>query len=748
VPRLSVRRILASLHDFFYANFRAATLLFSLPGFVAWIATSCGIGLGFALSGGYHLDRYPPALLHAAVAATALALCAGILTRAFAVRFGAFLLFGFLACSLHGSRQHVVFGPLTSLPCEKIPITATGKVVSPPQPWFENFHFLLRIDSVTAGPLKQLKGLTINCTAPVEPSHYSIITVNGVYSPPRARKNPHEYDEFNALMAKGVWGYVEARNFELHSTNPTALERLSIAFRGTATRTLRKINDYDYRAVLQACFLGDTEFLSPYIKELFRSSGIYHLIAISGLNTAMLTAALYFLLRLLPLGRLVPHLICIAALWLYLLFVGMIPSLFRATIMATLVIVSLLFERKNYAMHTLGLAGTIWLALSPESLFGAGYQLSFAATAAILVLFPVVYRYLPPIKNRFARAPIVLLYSSLCISLVSFSATVPVMVYHFGTISWFGLIANLVAVSAMTVSMWAFFAALLCETLLPLLTFIPLWIAERFLDIVTGMGGLATRVSSGQVSCPSPWPELYVIFALFLIGCAVVRRERFLRFCAVALCAAAVVIPVDYAVRHSFKTAEAVRFVVDGGDLLAMRWPSGHSWLVCASFDERLHYRIGRQVKPWLYHKGSTRFNVLMAPTTRIPEARHAMDTAGILHAARLIPFDDARCQESRDTASDSGAGILFSQRASYYPCPGCTCSIYLKSGGMNVRIATLGVDTFFSLDCRKKRGKKRTAHCGGQDFSAEIFAFSPGAVVRSRVIKTAHPLAGAARPE
>lgn len=723
----------SSLRDFFYTNARAGILLFTFPGFVAWIATSCGIGLGFALSGGYHLDRHLSVLPGAAVAAAALALCAGILTRAFALRFTAFLIFGFTVCSLHVSRQHAVFGPLGSLPCEKIPFSAVGKVVSPPLPWLENYHFLFRIDSITAGPLKQLEGLTVNCTAPAEPAPYDLIAVDGAFTPPRSRQNPHEYDEFGAMMAKGVWGYIDARNITFLRTDRSWLERLSISFRGIVTRTLRKINDYDYRAVLQASFLGDTEFLSPYIKDLFRSSGIYHLIAISGLNTAMLTAALYFLLRLLPLGRLAPHYICIASLWLYLLFIGMIPSLFRATIMATLVIVSFLFERKNYAMHTLGLAGTIWLALSPESLSGPGYQLSFAATAAILVLFPVLYRYLPPVKNRFARPPVVLFFSSLCISLVSFCATLPILIYHFGTVSWFGLIANLVAVSAMTVSMWAFFAALLCETLLPVLTFIPLWIAERFLDIVTGMGGLATRFSSGQISCPSPWPELYAMFALFLIGCAMVRRERFGRFCALALLTAVIVIPVDYSIRQSHKTAEAVRFAIPGSDLLGMRWPSGRAWLVSGTVDPQLRYRIERHVKPWLYHQGIARVEVLIVPETRIPDARLATDTTGVLENANIVSYPDGFCISSRNETPDSGA--------SYHPCAGCTCSVVSKAGGIDVRIAALGVDTVFTLDCRKKRGRKVDVENGKQSGSARIFAFSTGGIIRSRVMKATHPL-------
>jgi ComEC/Rec2-related protein len=731
----------SSIRDLLYANFRAGILLFSLPGFTAWIAASCGIGLGFSLSGGYHLFRHSPVLPGATVAAAALALCAGILTRAIALRFGAFLIFGFMVCSLHGSRQHAIFNPLGSLPCEKIPFSAAGKVISPPQPWLENFHFLFRIDSITAGPLKQMKGLTVNCTAPAEPVHYGLIAVDGVFSLPRVRKNPHEYDEFCAMMAKGVWGYVDARNIELLPTSRSWLERLSISFRRIATRTLRKINDYDYRAVLQASFLGDTEFLSPYIKELFRASGIYHLIAISGLNTAMLTAALYFLLRLLPLGRLAPHCICIASLWLYLLFVGMIPSLFRATIMATLVIVSFLFERKNYAMHTLGLAGTIWLALSPGSLFSAGYQLSFAATAAILILFPVLYRYLPPVKNRFVRPAVILFFSSFCISLVSFCATLPIMIYHFGTVSWFGLIANLIAVSAMTVSMWAFFAALLCETLLPVLTFIPLWIAERFLDIVTGMGGLVTRFSSGQITCPSPWPELYALFALFLFGCAVVRRERFGRYCALALLTAAIIIPVDYYIRQSHKTAEEVRFAVPGSDLLGMRWPSGRAWLVCGTVDPLRRYRIERHVKPWLYHQGISRVETVVVPETRISEARRAADTAGILETANVVSYHDGFCMSSRDFPQNGVTDAVDSQSASYYPCVGCTCSVVSKAGGIDVRIVALGADTVFTLDCRKKRGRKAIAEADRQSNGAQIFGFSRDGIVRSRVMKATHPL-------
>jgi competence protein ComEC len=269
------------------------------------------------------------------------------------------------------------------------------------------------------------------------------------------------------MMAEGVWGTFTAASCEVAAAHLSLLEQLSAAFRDVTIAALRKIADFDNRALLQASFLGDTEFLSPYIKDIFRKSGIYHLIAISGLNTAMLAAALYFFLRLFPLGRTATHLICIGALWAYLPFVGFIPSLFRATIMTTCVIAATLFEKKNYALHTLGLAGTFWFIVSPESLFEPGYQLSFAATAGILTLFPVLYQCTPRPGNRFLRPIVLFLFSSFYISLASFLTTAPILLYHFGTVSYFGLIANLVAVAAMTVSMWAFFAGLFFQMVLP-----------------------------------------------------------------------------------------------------------------------------------------------------------------------------------------------------------------------------------------------------------------------------------------
>ncbi len=205
--------------------------------------------------------------------------------------------------------------------------------------------------------------------------------------------------------------------------------------------------------------------------------------------------------------------IALGVLWAYLLFIGMIPSLLRATIMATFVIAALIFEKKRYGLQALGLAGTTLLALSPENLFSQGYQLSFAATFGMITLLPICNRRISRPRNGFVRGTAAILASSVAVSLICFLTTAPILLYHFGFISWFGIIGNAAGAFAMTGSLWAFFTGLPLQATLPFAAGIPLWASERCMDLV---------VAIGKIACCFPWsqtayPVLPVEFIIFFV---------------------------------------------------------------------------------------------------------------------------------------------------------------------------------------------------------------------------------------
>jgi ComEC/Rec2-related protein len=718
-----IASVKASLEDFF-PGFR---LWLRLPGLISWASVAAGTMLAFALPFG----TGGPLLHWTAVPILGILAAAGIFLRPARLRFCAFLLFALLLCCLRRAHQADIFAFVHGPADTPEQISLAGTVLSAPLPAGANFHFLLKIDSTGNVSSRSLIGKTVTCVSPVEPPLYGAVAVRGFFSPPAPRRNPYEYDEYTTMMAKGLWGTFTADACRTISVRRSPVEQLSASFREVACAALRKIVDYDNRALLQASFLGDTEFLSPFIKDIFRKSGIYHLIAISGLNTAMLVSALYFFLRLFPLNKMAIHLLCIAALWAYLPFVGMVPSLFRATVMTTCVIAAVFFEKKNYGLHTLGLAGTFWFVLSPESLFEPGYQLSFAATAGILAFLPLFARLTPKPCNRFVRPVVSFLFSSFYISLTSFLATAPVLLYHFGTLSCFGLLANLVAVAAMTGAMWAFFAGLLFQMVVPPLAALPLWFSERFLDIVVTTGKAANHFSWSQVTCPVPPPEIILLFALFLIGLAAVKPGRMKPYLLACLVAALLVIPAGLFIRRLPQGIEAVSFAVPKCQLLGVKWPDHRVWIIAPDPTRSLPYLLERHVIPWARHSaGRTRLDALVVPDDFCVNADTLFTRNSKAAPCRFITFPFAN-GSVRDTLLS-----LFT------PCRGCTCTVSRRVPFVGVRLKAPSFDTTLFLVKKGRPGQRKSADTEAPEArSATVMTSGRKGIGVCGVVPSDHPV-------
>jgi hypothetical protein len=178
-----------AFRDFFSATFRSGILWFRMPGFVSWVAVSCGIALSLVTPLPAYLP-YSATISPGVILATAVTLLiAGVLTRKNTLRFIAFFFTALLICSVDESHQHKVFRSFDRLTVDGQMLSLTGKVISPPLPWFENFHFLLHLDSVAGDPDNTLKGITLNCTLPYEPPQYGIVRIRSFFAAPHPEKS-------------------------------------------------------------------------------------------------------------------------------------------------------------------------------------------------------------------------------------------------------------------------------------------------------------------------------------------------------------------------------------------------------------------------------------------------------------------------------------------------------------------------------------------------------------------------------
>jgi competence protein ComEC len=207
--------------------------------------------------------------------------------------------------------------------------------------------------------------------------------------------------------------------------------------------TLALVGRGERRAVLAGILLGEDEGLDGDLRDDFRASGLYHLLAVSGQNVAFVALGTAGIVLVLGLGRLVGQVAAIGAVLAYALAVGWQPSVVRASVAGCLAAVACLASRPSDAWHFLALGALVLLAWTPASLHEPGFQLSFTAVAAILVVVPRLRRLHAGYPLPWGVVQVV------GIAAACGAATAPVLLLQFGVVPVWTVPANALAEPAM-----------------------------------------------------------------------------------------------------------------------------------------------------------------------------------------------------------------------------------------------------------------------------------------------------------
>ncbi|MQQ07028.1 DUF4131 domain-containing protein [Epibacterium sp. SM1979] len=227
-------------------------------------------------------------------------------------------------------------------------------------------------------------------------------------------------------------------------------------FRAKITRALHDRLPGAGGAVAAAILTGDRSGLGAQTVEDLRASNLAHLLAISGLHMGLLTGVVFAAARMaLVIVGMITGLrirakksaaaLALVAASLYLLISGGNVATERAFVMVAVIMVAVLLERRALTLRSVALAALIVLTHRPESLLSPGFQMSFAATTALVAVFGHLRHHNWNIGPRWARPLLILLMSSAVAGL----ATAPYGAAHFNTLSHYGLLANLLAVPVM-----------------------------------------------------------------------------------------------------------------------------------------------------------------------------------------------------------------------------------------------------------------------------------------------------------
>ncbi|RFP89166.1 ComEC family competence protein [Rhodobacteraceae bacterium 63075] len=272
-------------------------------------------------------------------------------------------------------------------------------------------------------------------------------------------------------------------------------------------------------AFAAAIMTGDRSGMSRETVDNLRHTNLAHLLAISGLHMGLLSGFVYAMTRYglvlfaatrnrLP-ARKTAAVVALLASFCYLLLSGGSVATERAFIMATVALGAVFFERRVFSLRSVATAALIVLAIRPEVLLGPGFQMSFAATTALVSVFALLRDWNVPLGPRWVK-PLSTVFIS---SAVAGLATAPIAAAHFNHFAHYGLLANLAAVPLMGALVVP--AAVMAVLLYPLgLAPLAFWLMELGVAWILGVAAYFAGLDGARGTVVAPDIAVLILLAL------------------------------------------------------------------------------------------------------------------------------------------------------------------------------------------------------------------------------------------
>jgi competence protein ComEC len=260
------------------------------------------------------------------------------------------------------------------------------------------------------------------------------------------------------------------------------LKDLSFKFKARFSDVLKKNLPKEEAGLMRAFLLGDRYDIPKNVYELFKVSGVAHIIAISGFNIGIVASILFVILKMVPLPRTGQYVLTMGLLVSYCFLTGGQPPVVRATIMAVVFLAGFLVEREHESINTLSAAALILLLMNPMNLFDVGFQLSFVSVLSIIIFYPkcvnLFYKWLPRFKEEAeegkkgvflsVKTQIIRYFlQSAAVSITAYMGVGVLVIYYFHLFTPVVIVANLVVVPLASLIMFLGMGLLAVGVVLP-----------------------------------------------------------------------------------------------------------------------------------------------------------------------------------------------------------------------------------------------------------------------------------------
>lgn len=358
--------------------------------------------------------------------------------------------------------------------------------------------------------------------------------IEGEFKQPEEARNYKGYNYKQYLKTKKIIGTVELEKVKiLKSSNGSFIHNIQKYIRDTINGTLTD----EEGNLLLAILLGDKDKLSEDIQESFKTSNLSHMLAVSGAHVSYIILGLTYVLQNSIIGKKNGKIVCIIFLLAFMAITNFTPSVTRACIMAILTLFSSIIYRKSDVYTNISVAALITLIFNPYSLLDLGFQLSYGGTIGIIIFIKRIQEKKSNSKviNYIKQMALVSIYANIII--------IPIMMYHFNTVSFTFIISNIMASPILGIIVITGFLFIITSITVKQLTRLIAIFIKPILSILIKISQICSKLPFSNILVVTPYMFNVISYYAIILYCIKSKKNN---KCKIIICLLIVLILINF----------------------------------------------------------------------------------------------------------------------------------------------------------------------------------------------------------
>ena len=464
----------------------------------------------------------------------------------------------------------------------------TGTVCELPVSAYGRYYYVIRVQSISADGAPYVEKVRLSTQNALNVEAYDTIEGKAHFYTPRGGEG---FDSPSYYASKGITLFAYLYEYEPVKITPAQHRPpyfAALSLRRSMTGALYRLLPARQAGLSAGVLLGDTSGIDEQVKSDFQTTGVTHILSVSGLHMTTMAQFFLLLLGLLRLPRRAGAAAAMAGVFGFMAVTGFVPSVLRSGIMSLIYLFGIVVRRQADSLNSLGIAALLICTANPYAAADLGLLLSFSATLGmILCAGPLSTR----LRSLYETVPVgrALLdgvNSAVCTTVTATVFTLPILILSFGTVSLISPVSNVLQILPSTLLMvCAALGAGIYVAGLPFLA-MPFAFGTGLLsNYMIGAARLLSQFPWASISASYGFVHLWLAGSLLLAAILIVRPPSYAARQSAVLLSVILLLCGVFSYQLSMRSVTRVAVLQEGDGICVVLTYQGHGAVIgCGGF--------------------------------------------------------------------------------------------------------------------------------------------------------------------